>query len=166
MKITTPKIDERSEQPYVGIRSQIRMDEMRSGIIPQLHDEVLDWLNTQDVKPSGPPFMRYYVINMPDYLDIELAWPVEAALTGQGRIEAGVIPAGRYASLIYTDVTKGVEGNGALIGWAEENGLEWDRWDDEKGDAFRSRIEFYLTGPEDDPDHTNWETEIAIKLAD
>ena len=24
----------------------------------------------------------------------------------------------------------------------------------------------YLTGPEDDPDMTKWETEVAIKLAD
>ena len=110
--------------------------------------------------------MRYYVIAMPDYLDIELAWPVAEPVTGNGRVQPGTLPEGRYASLIYTDATKGIEGNGVLIGWAEANGIQWDRWDDEKGDAFRCRYETYLTGPEDDPDMTKWETEVAIKLAD
>jgi hypothetical protein len=72
----------------------------------------------------------------------------------------------RYASLIFTDVTKGVEGNKVLIDWAKEKGIEWDAWDDPKGHAFRSRYEIFIDGPEEDPDPTNWRTEVAIKLAD
>lgn len=163
---TEPKIEYRPAQHYAGIRTQIRMEEMAGGVIPQLHDEVLEWLQIQGTTPSGAPLMRYYVIAMPDYLDIELAWPVAEPVAGNGRVQPGTLPEGRYASLIYTDATKGIEGNGVLIGWAEANGIHWDRWDDEKGDAFRCRYETYLTGPEDDPDMTKWETEVAIKLAD
>ncbi len=166
MQTTEPKIDQRPEQPYAGIRTQVAHNELGSGIIPQLHDEVLEWLNKQGLQPSGPPFMRYYVINMSDKLDIELGWPLAAPVKGEGRINGDVLPAGRYASLIYTDVTKGIEGNGVLIEWAKEQGLEWDHWDDPQGDAFACRVEHFLTGPEDDPDMAKWETEVAIKLAD
>jgi effector-binding domain-containing protein len=167
MSITTePKIEYRVELPYAGIRTQIRHQEMGSGIIPQLHGEILAWLAEQEAQPAGPPFMRYSVIDMADKMDIELGWPVAAFLTGNGRINADVLPAGRYASLIYTGVENGIKGNGVLIKWAEENDLAWDRWDDEKGDAFASRVEFYLTDPDDEPDMSKWETEVAIKLAD
>ena len=79
---------------------------------------------------------------------------------------AGVIPAGRYATLIYRDVNKGIEGNRALIEWAGANNLEWDAWETEKGHAFRSRLEFFLSGPDDNPDPAQWDTEVAIRLAD
>jgi effector-binding domain-containing protein len=55
--------------------------------------------------------MRYHVINMADKLDIELGWPVAASLTGNGRINASMLPAGRYASLIYTGIENGIKGN-------------------------------------------------------
>ena len=53
-----------------------------------------------------------------------------------------------------------------LIAWAAAQGIQWDRWDAELGDAFGGRVEFMLDGPEDDPDPANWKTEVAIKLAD
>jgi effector-binding domain-containing protein len=166
MKVTEPKLDDRSEQHYVGIRTQVTMEQMGSGLIPQLLDEVFGWLGDQGVAPAGPPLIRYYVINMEGNLDIELGVPVASALSGNGRIAPGVIPAGRYASLVYTGVENGIAGNGVLIGWAAANGIAWDRWDDANGDAFRSRVEYFLSGPEDDPDPANWDTEVAIKLAD
>lgn len=166
MVVTTePKVEQRAEMPYAGIRVQFAHQEMGSGIIPQLLDEVLAWLQQQGVEPVGPPFMRYYVINMVGNLDVELGWPIAAPLASAGRIQVSALPAGRYASLIYTDVRQGIEGNGVLIAWAEANGLAWDRWDDANGDAFAARVEFYLTEPDDEPDMGKWETEVAIKLA-
>ncbi len=54
-------------------------------------------------------------------MDIELGVPVASALPGNGRIAPGVIPAGRYASLVYTGIENGIAGNGVLIGWAKAN---------------------------------------------
>ena len=99
-------------------------------------------------------------------MDVEVGVPVKGALSGDERISAGVLPAGRYASLIYSGVKNGIEGNKALLDWATEQGIVWDRWDDKNGDAFGSRVEFFLTGPDEDPDPANWETEVAIRLAD
>ena len=77
-----------------------------------------------------------------------------------------MLPAGRYASLVYTGLLNGLHGNQVLLDWVKENGLTLDRWAVENGDAFRSRYESYLTDPEDEPDQTEWETEVAIKVAE
>jgi effector-binding domain-containing protein len=164
---TEPKIEHRTAQNYVGIRTQVSMDELGSGIIPQLHDEVMGWLKSQAMEPSGAPFIRYHVINMPGMLDVEMGWPVAPAISGGDRVIAGTIPAGRYASVLYTGDYSGLmEANRVLIGWAEENAIEWDAWDDPNGHAFRSRLETYITDPGDEPDPNKWETEVAIKVAD
>ncbi len=62
-------------------------------------------------------------------LDIEVGVPVASAMPGDGRICAGVLPAGRYASLIYTGIDNGIEANAALLGWGKEQGLLWDTWE-------------------------------------
>jgi effector-binding domain-containing protein len=164
--ITEPKLDDRKEQHYAGIRTQATLSEMGAGLIPQLLGEIFAWLGQQGITPAGAPFMRFHVINMESKLDIELGVPVASALSGNGHIQAGVLPAGRYASLVYTGIGNGFAGNKALIDWAKAKGIIWDRWDDENGDAFRSRYETYLTNPDDEPDPAKWETEVAIKLAD
>ena len=110
--------------------------------------------------------MRYHVINMPGNMDVEMGVPVAHAVSGNGRVSPGVIPAGRYASLVYTGIENGIPGNKALIDWAAANGVKWDRWDDANGDAFRSRVEYYLTDPDEQPDPKQWETEVAIRIAD
>jgi hypothetical protein len=134
-------------------------------VIPEFIDELFAWLDKQGVQPAGAPFMRYHVINMAGNMDVELGVPVASALPGDGRIAPGVIPAGRYASLVYSGVS-GIKGNKALLEWAAKNNIKWDRWEDQNGDAFRSRVEYFLTDPAEQPDRKKWETEVAIRLAD
>ena len=163
--ITDPKITSRNEQPYVGIRTLAAMSELPT-VIPQLFDETAAWLQKKGVTPVGAPFIRYHVINMPGKLDIEMAYPVASSVPGSGSVSSGVLPAGRYASLVYHGPYDGLmEANRVLIEWAKENDIAWDRWDDENGDAFRSRLEIYHTDPDQEPDPAKWETEVAIKLA-
>lgn len=165
MIATEPKLEDRNEQHYVGIRTQVPMTKM-SKVIPQLIGEVFAWLGAQGVAPAGPPFTRYHVIDMKGHMDIEMGIPVASALPGDGRVSAGVIPAGRYASLIYTGVKNGIKGNKTLLDWGAEKGLVWDTYEDENGDGFGARIEFFLTNPEEEPDMAKWQTEVAIRLAD
>jgi GyrI-like small molecule binding protein len=163
--ITEPKLEDRPAQPYVARRTQIPMQELGT-VIPQLHSEVYAWLQGQGIPPAGPPFIRYRVIDMPGRLDIELGVPIAEAVCGEDPILADLLPAGRYATLIYTDVRRGVEGNAALLDWGERQGLMWDRWTTEDGDAFGARLESFLTEPGDEPDFTKWEQEVAIRVAD
>jgi effector-binding domain-containing protein len=166
MQITEPKIESRDEQPYVGIRTQVTMSEF-SKAIDEAFPAVFAWLEEQGITPASAPFIRYHVIDMESKLDIEMGVPVASAVSGNGRVSTGIIPAGQYASLLYTGPYDGLmEANRVLIDWAKENGIMWDRWNDEKGDAFRSRLEIYHTDPQKEPDPANWKTEVAIKLAD
>lgn len=162
--ITTPKVEQRAEQQYVGIRSRVPMSDL-GRFIPQSLDQVFPWLGTQGIEPDGPPFIRYHVIDMAGLMDVEVGVPVAGAVQGDDQIKPGVIPAGRYASLIYTGID-GIPANGVLLDWGKQQGLTWDQWDDPHGDAFRSRVEFFLTEPDEEPDQGKWETEVMIKLAE
>lgn len=163
--ITEPKVEDRTEQPYIGIRTQVPMKEFER-VIPQLLGEVFAWLEKQGVAPTGAPFMRFHVINMEKKMDIEMGVPVASDLSGDERVRAGVLPAGRYASLIYTGVKNGIKGNKALLDWGAKKGLVWDVYEAENGDGFGARFESYLTDPADEPNQAKWETEVAIRLAE
>ncbi len=163
--MTKPKLEDRTEQHYVGIRTQVPMKALRK-VIPQLHGEVFAFLDKQGVDPAGAPFIRYHVIDMEALLDIEMGVPVATPISGDERVSAGVLPAGRYAALVYTGVRNGIKGNKALLDWGAEQGLVWDRYASDRGDGFGGRIESYLTDPADEPNRARWETEVAIRLAD
>jgi len=162
--ISKPKLEDRTEQPYIGMRTQVPISKIKQ-IIPQFLGELFGWLGKHSIAPAGAPFIRYHVIDMAGSMDVELGVPVAAGVQGDDRIARGVIPSGRYASLVYSGVT-GITANKKLLEWAARNNIKWDRWDDPNGDAFRSRVEYFLTDPAEQPDRKKWETEVAIKLAD
>ncbi|HSJ83551.1 MAG TPA: hypothetical protein VLA91_07005 [Acidimicrobiia bacterium] len=45
-------------------------------------------------------------------------------------------------------------------------GIDGDAWDDPAGHAFAARLEFFLDGPDDNEDPTQWDTGLLIKTAD
>lgn len=161
--IGKPKIDTRPKQVYMGIRTITPFKGM-SKAIEKLSDEMNSWMEEHKVKPSGPPFLRYHVIDMRGFMDIEFCCPVRKTLPDDREVKAGILPAGRYASLIYSG--GGISGNRALIEWVRAQELEFDRWDTEQGDNFRSRYETYLTDPKIEPRKSKWQVEVAIKLAE
>jgi len=165
MKTTTPHLVERAAQHTVGIRVRLPFDGMDAAI-PDLIGETAAWLAERGIAPDGPPFCRLHVVDMSGLMEFEVGWPVATATAGDGRVAAGELPAGTYGTLVYTDATRGVEGNGVLIGWAEDEGIAWDAQETPAGDAFVSRVEFFVDGPDDDEDPTRWDTELFIKVAE
>jgi hypothetical protein len=135
-----------------------------SKAIDSIHKELNAWVDKHKIKTSGPPFLRYHVIDMRGFMDISFCVPVKQALPDAGDVKADFLPAGRYASLVYSG--GGISGNRALIEWVRAQGLDFDRWDTEQGDNFRSRYETYLTDPKLEPQKSRWQIEVAIKLAD
>lgn len=165
MQITPPQVAYRAEQPYMGIRTRVTMPELPN-VIPSLIDELFGWLEARNIAPTGAPILRYYVIDMAGKLDIELGLPVAEAQAGDERVQPAALPAGRYAALIYTGVQNGIAGNAALLDWGAQQGLVWDQHGTPQGNAFGGRYEVLIDGPDDDPDPANWDTEVAIRLAD
>jgi DNA gyrase inhibitor GyrI len=159
-----PGVYVRPDEHYMGIRTQTPFKGMFTVIDKRLFRELRAWMQQEGVEPAGQPFFRYYVINMEGEMDVEVGIPVATALPGNGRVCPGVLPGGRYASLVY--VGTGYTGNGALTRWAIENGFAFDQWDVPKGTAFRARYERYLTDPNIQPLKSKWEVEVAVRLVD
>jgi effector-binding domain-containing protein len=160
---TTPEITERAEQPYVAIKADVTMEQL-PGLGDQL-GEVFGWLAGRGVTPAGPPFFRYNVIDMAGLLAVEAGVPVPAPVEGDGRVIAGVLPAGRYATALHLGHYDGLAGAvDSLLQWADAQGLEWDRSNADDGEHWGCRLENYLTDPRQQPDPSKWETELAFRL--
>jgi hypothetical protein len=89
--LTLPKIVDRAEQRYVAIKSRITMEEIgptAQNLMPEL-------------------FLKYNVIDMKRKLEIEFGVPTASPVSGDERVLAGVLPSGRYATLIYRGPYKG-----------------------------------------------------------
>jgi effector-binding domain-containing protein len=158
-----PQVTERAAQPYVGVPFTVTME-----TFPQAADtgfpELFGWLGQNGVAPSGPPFIRYHVIDMDAELEVEIAAPVETAVPGSGRVQAGVLPAGRYVTLVHTGPYNGlVAANAALQDWARDQGISLESSED--GHRFRGRVEFYPTDPREEPDTAKWQVEIAYLIS-
>jgi effector-binding domain-containing protein len=164
--LTQPRLEARSEQPYVAIRARVTMEEL-GGVLPPLNREVFEWLGRQGVPPAGPPFVRYLVIDMANDLEVEAGVPVAAPVAGDDRVRPGAFPTGRYATVVHTGpYDRLAEATAALLAWAEDNGIVWQVRQTGNGDAWAARTEFYLTDPAREPDPEKWQTELAFLVAD
>jgi effector-binding domain-containing protein len=162
---TDPQIIERDGQPYAAIRASVTMTEL--GALADRFGEVFGWLAERGVTPAGAPFFRYNVIDMERQLDVEAGVPVRTAIEGDGRVRAGTLPAGRYASAVHVGRYDGLIGAVEdLLGWADAQGLEFDASSAEDGEQWGCRLEIYLTNPAEEPDPGKWETQLAFRLAD
>ena len=130
----------------------------------ELLKELRLWVQKNGIAEEGPYFLRYHVIDMNNQMDIEVGIVLSRPLAGDDRVSPGILPAGHYAILIYSRYA--MSANKALIQWAKENGVQWDRRDDPSGDAFRCRYEAYLTDYRIQPRKSEWKVELAIKIAD
>jgi effector-binding domain-containing protein len=125
--------------------------------------ELYSWADERAIA-YGHTFFRLHVVDMDGLMDVEVGVILDEAVQGGGRIHAGVLPAGRYATLTY--INHGRRANGALRDWAREQGLTLDRTDGPEGERFGCRYEAYLTDPRSERMRTRWRTELAIRLAD
>ncbi len=157
-----PVVVERSAEPYVAIRELVTMETLGT-VLPALHPDVRSWLRERGEEPAGDPFFKFNVIDMERQLEVEVGWPVGAQMAGEGRVLAAVLPAGRYATVLYTGHPDGLlDATRALLEWADKEGLQWDVVETADGDRWGARLEFYRS---DGPDMDKWETELAFRLA-
>jgi effector-binding domain-containing protein len=159
-----PEVVHRGDQPYVAIKALVTMETL-GAVLPGLHPEVRGWITARGDVPSGAPFFKYNVIDMERALEVEVGFPVAHAMTGDERVQAGVLPGGEYAMLLFTGHPDGlIAATEALLQWAAQQGLEWDVAQASDGERWAARLEIYeLDAPED---MDRWNTELAFRLAD
>jgi hypothetical protein len=119
------------------------------------------------VTPAGPPFWKYDVIDMARRLEVEAGVPVAGPLAGDERVVGGVLPEGRYVTLHHAVAPETLLGaTASLLDWAANNGLTFDMSQSPEGERWGARLEIFLTNPQDEPDMSKWETQLAFRLAD
>lgn len=166
MVFETPCLEIRPEQPYVGARISVKMADI-SKVIPPLLDSVFEWLGKQGIEPHAAPFFRYIVVDMENELEMEVGIPVETPLQGEGPIQAGVLPAGRYATLHHTGPYEQLyHATEELLAWAKKQNLMWKTAHIDGKEVWESRLEFYLNDPALEPNPQKWETQLAFLLAE
>lgn len=163
---TEPEIAQRPAQPYAAIRAQVTMQTI-GNVLPGLHPQVFAWLGERGIEPAGAPFWKYNVIDMERGLEVEVGVPVAAAVTGDDRVLAGVLPSGRYATLRHTGHPDELLGaTASLLEWAANRNLTWDVRHDQDEERWAARLEIYETDPAVEPDMSKWTTQLAFRLSD
>lgn len=162
--LSEPRVETRAAQPYVGIRTNVTMQDFASAIDGTLA-ELRAWLMEHGLAASaGPPVFRYVRFGADGQMEVEFCIPLEAPTTGDARVASGEIPAGRYATALHVGHYDGLrDATAHLLDWGQQQGLHWDV--DANG-AWRARLETYLTDPSQEPDASKWQTQLAIKVAD
>lgn len=160
--LTLPTIVERPIRYYVAVRRDVVLpfdDE-----IPPIMDTLFTAAREQGIDTSGLVAFKHDVIDMPR-IGMSFALIVPDAVAAADPLVSGMLPAGRYAEVIYTGPYDDLmEVNTVLIGWARQKGLAWDMEAREDGEHFVARAEIYHNGPDDEPDPQKWRTTLAIKL--
>ena len=160
-----PSIVERAAQPYLAIPCTVTMRTIAEAAdrLPGL----MQWAATRGITPVGAPFLKYDVIDMAGSIQVRVGFPAPQGTAGEGEVVAGVLPGGRYASLVHTGHPAGlVDATRELLEWAAAEGLRWDMTPTPAGDAWGARLEVFLTDPRVEPDIERWQTELVFRLAD
>jgi effector-binding domain-containing protein len=161
-----PRIENRAEQPYAGIRVAVTMAGFPAAA-DSTFPVLFAWLGSRGVAPAGAPFIRYHVIDMAAELQIEFGAPVAAPLEGDGQVQPGTVPAGRYLVLRHTGPYDQLIGaNAALQDYAKQHGIAFAVRNTPAGEAWDGRFEHYLTDPTAEPDAARWQTDVAYLIAD
>jgi len=156
---TVPVISDCPEEHYVGIRTLTPFSGMFAALEP-LQKELRRWALGRGL--TGIYILRFHVIDMRGMMDLEVGLKTASLLDGDERVRSGVLPAGRYASLIYRG--KGRAGHAALLDWIRAEGLAADVETAADGDHFGCRYESYLTDPKVEPRKLLQDIQLSIKL--
>lgn len=150
------------DRPYVGIRLQTPFPGM-FGVATRALKVLRVWSKANGTQEDGPYFLRYYHCDMNATMDIEAGVLTSAVAPDHLQIKSGLLPAGRYASLIYRG--NGLRGNQALMQWGRDTGTSFEAIDPKLSESYVCRYEAYLTDYRIEPRKLLWDVELSIKIA-
>jgi hypothetical protein len=162
-RIEPASIVEKPERFYLGIRLSTPFDGMFA-LVTKALKELRKWRKENSLSEEGPYFVRYYRCDMKSIMDVEVGLMTNSGLAGQGRIQPGLLPKGRYATLVYRG--NGLRGNQALMKWAKDHDVTFDPLSVDEVESYVCRYEAYLTDYRIEPRKLLWDVELSIKIAD
>jgi effector-binding domain-containing protein len=159
-----PKIETRKSKPYAAVSLQVPIPFGK--YLNHAWSQVTEWLAERKI-PHGPAIIRYLTTDMSTKLDIEVGFVIDRRIAAGDGIRVDVLPAGRYATVLYTGSYRGkgvYKANVALIEWAKENGITWKTSQIDGVEWWASRVEWYLSDPATEPDPGKYLTELTFMV--
>lgn len=161
--IEPPRVEERAEIPYVGIRVVTPFRGMLA-TRDRLLAEARAGVKETGIETVGYGFLRLHVVDMDGPMDLEAGYFTKGpAHIVHPKLQSGSMVAGSYATLTYQD--HALRANQALQDWVRDNGLVLERQTVPEGDLFTCRYEAFWTDPSVESRKTRWTVELAILLA-
>jgi effector-binding domain-containing protein len=161
MPSLNPRFEIRQQQYYAAIRARTSRRNLAIEA-PKVIAEVAKWLAKNRIAPGGPPLIRYLSIGNDETVDVEIGIGTSEP-AGGGKVIGASLPRGRYLTTVHTGpYDRLVDTTAALLEWASQHGVAWDNQAGPTGTVWKSRVEHYLTDPEEQPDPERWETRLAF----
>jgi effector-binding domain-containing protein len=165
-----PTIELRPSQPYLGIAG--RVTDGVPALVDSIFPELFRWLGQHGIEPAGPPFIRFRKLDADgEPLELEVGAPVSGDETGDERVRADALPAGRYLTMMHVGPYRSktvpdlAVARERLIDWAAQHGIVYSR-ETNHGVTLPCCLERYLIGPPAEADFSKWETEFAYLVLD
>jgi effector-binding domain-containing protein len=93
------EVTEQPAQPALVIRTHAAAPDLPR-LFGEAYGALMRYLGELGEQPVGMPFAAYHNMDMQD-LDLEIGFPVARPLPAKGEIQAGELPAGRWASVLH-----------------------------------------------------------------
>jgi effector-binding domain-containing protein len=161
--ITEPTIERRKKQNYLAVRMSVPIPFGK--YLQPAWGEVYEWMMQKEIKPAGPALIRYLTTDMSKELDLDVGFTVDKAVRGTHRIRADVLPAGRYATLLYTGPYRGKDifkATVALLEWAKVKKVQWDTSKKKGVEWWNGRVEYYFSDPATEKDPSKFKVELSF----
>lgn len=155
MPTSTVERKELEEQPILFIRRRIPFTQLQSSM-GECFGTLYGYGQKEGLAIAGQPIARY-VSTGAGLWTIDFAMPLLAPASGEGEMQAGVLPAGPVAFAVHMgEYDQLAETNAAIEQWIEDNRLRGN------GPPWES----YVTSPAEVPNPAHWRTEVFWPLAD
>jgi len=162
--LSAPKVGSHPEQPYMAIVSTVSQDEIATKL-PPLIGEVKAWLDQHHIDSDMPPFFRYQAWKDNNRFEVAVGIPVKEPVKGDGYVQGGTFPAGKFAYATHTGDFKYLrDAHMQLVDWMEKNQLKEQYQLTKDGKQVGTRIEFYMNDPTKIPNPEEWKTDIVVYL--
>ena len=148
------EIREVKEQRTLAMRFTTPVSKL-SAIMGQHYGEIAAFMQQKGIPFAGAPFALYHNMDM-EALDVEIGFPVQKAVEGDDRIQAGTLPGGRVLYTLYIGPYSEIEKPyGELMDYIQKHKLK----------TASVSYEYYLNDPATTPEK-ELRTEIYFPLED